>query len=89
LPRRETERLLMRLRRLHLAAPAIVINALTLAPGRCAYCRGVAAAEQRERASLRRVCGRRCAIIETPLSAPPPRGVTALERWSKTWLNPI
>ena len=87
LPRRETERLLKRLRRLQLAAPAMVVNALTVAPGRCAYCRAVAAAERRELSALRRVCGRRCAIIETPLSAPPPRGVKALEGWSRTWLR--
>ena len=78
LPRRETARLLARLRRLHLAAPAVVVNARTLAPGRCARCRAVAAAERRELASLRRVCGRRCAIIETALLAPPPRGVKGL-----------
>ena len=87
LPRRETERLLARLRRLHLAAPAIVVNARTLAPGRCARCRAVAAAERRELAALRRVCGRRCAIIQTPLSAPPPRGVKALEAWAQTWVG--
>jgi arsenite-transporting ATPase len=86
LPRRETERLLARLRRLHLSAPAIVVNARTLSPGRCARCRAVSAAERRELASLRRVCGRRCAIIQTPLSAPPPRGVDALDRWSRTWI---
>jgi arsenite-transporting ATPase len=86
LPRRETARLLARLRRLHLAVPAIVVNALTLAPGRCVRCRAVAAAERRELASLRKVCGRRCAIIQTPLSAPPPRGAAALNRWSKSWL---
>ena len=86
LPRRETARLLARLRRLHLSAPAIVVNARTPAPGRCARCRAVAAAERRELAALRRVCGRRCAIIETPLAAPPPRGVKALAAWSKAWL---
>ena len=86
LPRRETARLLARLRRLHLSVPAIVVNALTLAPGRCARCRAVAAAERRELASLTRACGRRCAIIQTLLSAPPPRGVKALDRWSHTWL---
>ena len=86
LPRRETVRLLARLRRLHLSAPAFVVNARTLMPGRCARCRAVSAAEQRELASLKRVCGRRCAIIQTPLSAPPPRGVRALDRWAQTWI---
>ena len=86
LPRRETARLLARLRRLHLSTPAVVVNALTLNPRRCARCRAVSAAERRELGALRRVCGRRCAIIETPLSAPPPRGVRALEAWARTWL---
>ena len=78
-PRRETERLLTRLRRLHLSTPAVVVNALTMSPGRCARCRATAAAEGRELAALRRPRG--CVIIRTPLSAPPPRGVKALERW--------
>jgi anion-transporting ArsA/GET3 family ATPase len=86
LPRRETERLLRRLKRLHLSAPAIVVNARTLAPGRCVRCRAVAAAERRELARLRRACGTRCAIIEAPLSAPPPRGAKALDAWARTWL---
>ena len=34
-PRIETDRLLGRLRRLRLAAPAVIVNAMTLAPGRC------------------------------------------------------
>jgi arsenite-transporting ATPase len=86
LPRRETERLLRRLRRLHLSVPAIVVNAQTMTPGRCARCRAVAAAERRELALLRRACGTRCAIIQTPLSAPPPRGAKALDAWARTWL---
>jgi arsenite-transporting ATPase len=86
LPRRETERLLRRLRRLHLSAPTIVVNARTMTPGRCARCRAVAAAERRELALLRRACGTRCAIIQTPLSAPPPRGAKALDTWARTWL---
>ena len=53
-PRIETDRLLGRLRRLRLAAPAVIVNAMTLAPGRCPRCRAVAAAEQRELALLTR-----------------------------------
>jgi arsenite-transporting ATPase len=85
-PRRETARLLGRLRRLHLSVPAIVVNALTLAPGTCAWCRTTATAERREIGGLRRVCGRRCAIIQAPLSAPPPRGVDALTAWGRTFI---
>jgi arsenite-transporting ATPase len=85
-PRRETERLLAWLRRLHLSSPAVVVNALTLAPRRCPRCRAIAAAERGELAALRRMCGRRCAIIQTPLAAPPPRGVKALEQWARSWI---
>jgi anion-transporting ArsA/GET3 family ATPase len=91
LPRHETDRLLERLRRLHLATPAVVVNALRLAPGRCARCRAVANVEAAELSALgrrlRRVGTRLtpCVIIETPLSAPPPRGVAALDRWAAAW----
>ncbi len=88
-PRLETERLLDRLRRLGLATPALVINALTLAPRKCPRCRATAAGERRVVAALERRCrrGRReCAIIQTPLTAPPPRGVAALDRWARTWI---
>ena len=89
LPRRETERLLARLRRLRVPAPIVVVNARTLDPGACPHCRRVAAAEEREMRRLNVLCRRgasRCDIIQTPLAAPPPRGVAALERWSRTWI---
>lgn len=88
-PRVETERLIGRLRRLRLAVPAIVINAMTLSPQTCSWCRTIAAAERRELSRLTGVCRRgprECAIILTPLAASPPRGRVALERWSKTWI---
>ena len=83
-PRSETERLLARLTRLRMASPAVLVNALTLAPGRCPRCRASAAAERPEREALQKRTGRRV-IIETPLSAPSPRGVGQLERWSGAW----
>jgi anion-transporting ArsA/GET3 family ATPase len=89
-PQFETERLLNRLRRLKLSAPAVVVNAMTLAPGRCRRCRATATAERRTLAMLRRrsaLRSQRCAIIQTPLSAPPPRGVKALERWALHWID--
>jgi arsenite/tail-anchored protein-transporting ATPase len=87
-PRIETERLLADLRRLKLVTPAIVVNALTLGTGRCSRCRDVAAMERRQLTALRRSCragSRRCDIIQTPLAAPPPRGITALEEWATQW----
>ena len=87
LPRLETKRLLSRLERLHLSVPAVVVNARTLEAGRCPRCQAVAASERRELAALRRVCGQRCAIIQTPLSTPPPRGVKALDAWAGTWVK--
>jgi arsenite/tail-anchored protein-transporting ATPase len=88
-PRVETGRLLAGLRRLKLVTPAIVVNALTLGPGRCSRCRDVAAVEGRQLATLRRSCrvgSRRCVIIQTPLAAPPPRGIAALEEWGTSWI---
>ena len=92
LPRVETTRLLTRLHRLHLATPAVIVNARTLTPGACRRCQTTAGAERRQLALLRnqvRRAGRRlqgCAIIETPLSAPPPRGALALARWVDGWI---
>jgi arsenite/tail-anchored protein-transporting ATPase len=88
-PRLETERLLVRLKRLRLSVPLMLVNAMTLAPGRCAFCRAAAAAEARELGRLTRATRRivrDCAIIQTPLAAPPPRGVEALDRWARTWM---
>ena len=57
LPRHETDRLLGRLRRLHLATPAVVVNALTLAPEtKCARCRSTAAVGAAELTRLARRC---------------------------------
>jgi arsenite-transporting ATPase len=88
--RLETERLLARLGRLQLAAPMVVVNAMTLAPGRCPWCRATAAAERWELATLARATRRRsreCAIILTPLSSPPPTGVAALNEWAASWVR--
>ena len=87
LPRLETARLLVRLRRLRVPTPIVVVNALTLDPGRCARCRATHAAERREMARMGRLCREhRCAIIQAPLAVPPPRGITELERWGRTWI---
>ena len=89
-PRRETERLLKDLVRLGVDVSTILSNAMTLVPGRCARCRTIAADERRQLAPLARTAGRafrRCAIIQTPIVAPPPRGVEALERWSRQWMT--
>jgi anion-transporting ArsA/GET3 family ATPase len=86
--RLETARLARSLRQLRLATPAVIVNAVTLAPGRCPRCRATNAAEQRELGLLTRQLrdGKRCAIIQTPLAAPPPRGRAALDRWAQSWV---
>ncbi len=96
IPRLETERLLETLGQLKLAAPAIVCNAMTLAPRRCPLCRVAQAAERRQVQALQKALRRdmrggggrgtrECAIILTPLAAPPPRGIAALDRWACRW----
>jgi arsenite-transporting ATPase len=87
MPRVETERLLGRLRKLRIAMPVVIVNALTLRPRRCPRCRRIAASERRSVADLVRLCGRQrsCVIIQTPLAAPPPRGVAMLNRWAAEW----
>ena len=88
LPRLETERLLAQLRRLRIAAPVVVVNALTPQGGTCARCRAARAAEGRALVPLRRTCRRfDCAIIQAPLDVPPPRGLAALRRWGRTWIE--
>jgi arsenite-transporting ATPase len=83
-PRLETVRLVGQLGRLHLRVAAVVINALTLRAGRCPLCRATAA---RERAELGASdFGPACAIIQTPLVAPPPRAVRPLETWARAWI---
>ena len=86
--RAETERLLRRLRVLRLFTPAVVVNARVVRP-QCRLCRAAAAGEQREMVAISRFIRAAgfsdCAIIETPVAAPPPRGAAALERWRRRW----
>jgi arsenite-transporting ATPase len=82
LPRLETARLLARLKRLGVAAPTVLVNALT--PPGCSRCRRLAAAERREVRALRRT-GRGWAMLGAPWIAPAPLGAAALERFRATW----
>jgi anion-transporting ArsA/GET3 family ATPase len=84
-PRAETERLLRTLRSMRLPVGAAIVNARTLSPGVCRWCRTVSADERRESAALARP--RDCAIIDAPLTAPPPRGAAGLDRWARTWIR--
>jgi arsenite-transporting ATPase len=87
LSRLETERLVARLRGLRLSVSAVIVNAMTPSPTGCRRCRAIATSE---RAQLARFVRRRkpgeCAIILTPLVAPPPRGARALDRWARSWI---
>ncbi len=87
-PALETRRLLLRVRALALSVPALIVNAVTFPPGQCSWCRKIAASEQEVLARLRRTQPRRprsCAIIQTPLVAPPPRGARTLRTWAGQW----
>jgi arsenite-transporting ATPase len=70
LPRRETERLLGSLRRLGIAVPAVIVNALV---------------PEEESRRLPHLSTGRCDIIEAPASFPPPRGARGLASWVQTW----
>jgi arsenite-transporting ATPase len=85
-PRCETVRLFAALRRLAIPVPLVFVNARTLAPGSCPWCRRTSRAESEEMVRIRRA-GRACVIIQTPLAAPPPRGVAALDRWVRGWTS--
>ena len=87
LPRLETGRLLAKLRRMRVATPLVIVNAVTPAPDQCPYCRAMRTAERAEMMKLGRLCrDYRCAIIQAPLAVPPPRGVGPLQRWGRTWI---
>src|SRR6185436_5239816 len=87
LPRRETVRLFAELERLDLAAPAVIVDAVTTSE--CPRCGGARAAEEAEVRKLRQDLDRAgregCAIISAPAVFPPPRGVATLRDWGRTW----
>jgi arsenite-transporting ATPase len=87
LPRLETGRLLSKLRRMRVAAPLVIVNAVTPATGECQRCRVIRTGEGLEMKRLGRLCrDYRCAIIQAPLAVPPPRGIAPLDRWGRTWI---
>jgi arsenite-transporting ATPase len=77
LPRRETVRLLRSLRKLAIAVPAVLVNAVP--PASCARCGG----DSLE--NVLRDRNYRCAIIKAPAVFPPPRGVQRLAEWERSW----
>lgn len=78
LPRLETVRLLDELRRLAIAVPAVVVNAMP----DCGCPGGETSRSEVPR--LRKGC-RGCAIMTAPAVYPPPRGAEALSGWARTW----
>ena len=84
LPRRETGRLLAALAGIGVAAPAVLVNALTPRAG-CARCRRAAAAERRQLAALGRELPAGAAMIRAPAAFPPPRGAAPLAAWGRSW----
>jgi arsenite-transporting ATPase len=88
LPRLETGRLVRGLGRLGVPLGGVIVNALAPQDGGavCARCRGAVAAEARAvRALARDPRLRASTIIAAPALTPPPRGVSELTRWQRTW----
>lgn len=81
----ETSRLLVRLHRLGVHVPAVIVNAL--GAGTCANCANSRSAQDRALHTLRRRLrsSRRTAAVYAPAIMPPPFGVPALTEWRATW----
>jgi anion-transporting ArsA/GET3 family ATPase len=75
LPRLETVRLLVSLRGLGIAAPAVIVNAAP--PAGCARCGAGSEVDRRGFEG--------CAIMKAPAEFPPPRGVARLQSWVRSW----
>jgi arsenite-transporting ATPase len=83
LPRLESGRLLVRLRRLGIAAPVLIVNAV--GRGRCRRCAKAAAAERRELVALSGMKGSRLhTTVVTARCLPPPQTPAALAGWQRT-----
>ena len=82
LPRLETVRLLAALRRISVASPLLLVNALT--PPGCSRCRQAAAREHEEIRRLPRP-RRGWAMLGAPKLAAGPRGVLALLEFGRSW----
>jgi arsenite-transporting ATPase len=86
LPRRETRRLLSRLRALGVPVGGLIVNAVT--PPGCARCRRDAARDARDVAAVAadlRTKSPGAPLLAAPLVAPPPRGLPALRAWGNRW----
>jgi anion-transporting ArsA/GET3 family ATPase len=83
LPHEETRDLIDRLNRLHVAMPALVVNAV--GRGTCARCRSEARIEQTHIRSMAGDIPRHAAMVIAPAQLPPPHGPAALARWQGLW----
>lgn len=86
LPRLETVRLFRALRRLHISAPHVLVNAM--GRGTCASCRLQSAREAHEVDQLRMALRARRPsprLLLAPAQLPPPSGVAGLTRWTRSW----
>jgi arsenite-transporting ATPase len=85
LPRLETIRLLARLAALGLTVSAVVVNALTPSDVARPEAARAEAAEVRRLRAAARLRLPRLPVLLAPAVAPPPRGVTTLRGWARTW----
>ena len=88
LPRLESARLIARLKRLGVAVPYVLVNAL--GRGSCVRCRRAATREARELTAIRaELTGlrRHSLLLLAPGRVPAPAGVTGLARWARRWIT--
>ena len=86
LPRLESARLIARLKRLGVAVPYVLVNAL--GRGNCERCRRAARREARELTAIRvELTGLRKhpALLLAPAQVPAPAGAKGLARWARRW----
>jgi arsenite/tail-anchored protein-transporting ATPase len=86
-PSGETDRLLLRLRRMRIPVGGVIVNGV--GRGTCARCRRLVAMERREVARLTRAVRQRSRALEivlTPNEVPPPHGIDTLLQWRVRWV---
>jgi arsenite/tail-anchored protein-transporting ATPase len=86
LPRQESERLILRLRRMKVPVSSLIVNGV--GRGSCSRCRRIASREWREIRQLSRAARAGIAdvrMVLAPNDVPPPHGIDRLLNWHARW----